>query len=241
MSRTVFLLALLLLMALPTAVAAEVERLGWRDSGYDLAPGYRYTITLRSGCVWTGSCAAAGFDATVVKAELRGSHLRVWVGSRLAFDQDIGSQSATITIVVDHDGSGTVELSGYGRLGGFSIDHSYRVMVFTETVSAWPQSFTSEVAISRSRLPRPTPPQLPPGQPPGYYVPYPYPGDGHREGGGGSSIAAAIGSAAAAGIAAVILVLGILLVLLIIAKLGGVKGFARRVWGSWLGGGALQR
>ena len=237
--RTVFLLALLLLTALlPTAVVAEVERLGWRDSGYDLAAGYRYTITLRSGCIWTGACAAAGFDATIVKAELRGSHLKVWINGQLSFDQGVDSESATITIVVDHDGSGTVELSGYGRLGGFSIDHRYRIMVFTETVSTWPQSFTSEVAISRSRLPRPQPP---PGQPPGYYVPYPHPGDDYHGEGGGSDIAAAIGSAAAAGIAAVILVLGILLVLLIIAKLGGVKGFARRVWGSWLGGGALQR
>ena len=139
-------------MVLALPVAAAVSPLAWRDSGYDLAAGFRYTITLRSGRTWTGACARAIADATAVKAELCGSWLKVWAGGTLVFDNDVGSESATLSITVDCEGTGAVDLSGQGRLGGFGITQSYRIMVYTETVSNWPTSATSEVQISRQAL-----------------------------------------------------------------------------------------
>jgi len=208
------MVALFFFAAFTTAVVtAEQERLAWRDSGYDLAAGYRYTIVLRSGRVWTGWCARAMFDATVIKAELSGSHLKVWIAGSVAHDGDVGSDSATLTIVVDQGGSGSVDLSARGRIGGFSLDQSYRIMVYTETVSAWPTTATSEVQISRQRLSTPTP------------TPTPTPDASEV------NLVAMLGGGAATALTIVLVLLGVLLVLYLLARAGGARKLVRKAVG----------
>jgi len=145
-------LVTLLALSIPSIVYSESSiELNWRDSGYDLAAGYRYSIGMVSHCVWTGACAKAAFSAGPIRAELSGSHLKVWINQEEVFNQEVGEE-VTVYVIVDCDGSGTVEIMGFGNIGGFSIDHSYRIMIYTETVSAWPQSTTSSITISRQAL-----------------------------------------------------------------------------------------
>ena len=202
--------ATVLAVLLASAIAvATAEPLAWRDSGYDLAAGFRYTITLRSGRTWTGACARAIADGTVVKAELCGSRLKVWISGSVAFDNDVGSESATLSVVVDCDGGGTVEVSGQGRIGSFGLTQSYRIMVYTETVSAWPSTATSEVQISRQRL------SCPGIQP----VPTPIQESALDL----SGLLMALGGGAAVAIVIVVVLLGVLLVLWLLARAGGAR------------------
>lgn len=141
-------------IVLVTPVAASM-----RDTGYDLAAGYRYSISLHICYVGT-SLARAGIDAGIIKIDFRypalGSppHLKITINDNTVFDQDISSEDVTVYITVDWDGSGQVEVSGYGNVGGFSLDHSYRIMAFSETASWGFWSCSSSVTISRQQLPR---------------------------------------------------------------------------------------
>jgi len=211
MLRVALATVLLAVLVLASAIAvATAEPLAWRDSGYDLAAGFRYTITLRSGRTWTGACARAIADATVVKAELCGTHLKVWTSGSVSYDGDVGSESATLSVVVDCDGGGNVELSGYGRVGSFGLTQSYRIMIYTETVSVWPSTATSEAQISRQRLscpgvqPVPTPIQEPPT--PSFDL----------------GLLPIVGAATVA-VVVVVVLLGVLLVLWLLSRAGGAK------------------
>jgi hypothetical protein len=214
-------LAILLIAALAAVPAvtarAAVIPLSWRDSGFDLAAGYRYTITLESGHVWNGETAKAAFDATIVKAELDGSHLKVWVNGDQVYDEDVGDESATLTLYIDCDGNGRVELSGSGVLGGFSLEESYRIMVYTETAHTWPQSVTSHVVISRQRLDcgGQTPTATPIGEP------------GHT-----ADLAGALTAGARALAGLVLALFGIVILLVVLARSGGLKRLARRAVGA---------
>jgi len=206
----------LLVLALPVAASISPSPLAWRDSGYDLAAGYRYTITLRSGRTWTGACARAVADATAVKAELCGSHLKVWIGGSVAFDNDVGSESATLSITVDCEGTGAVDLSGQGRLGGFGITQSYRIMVYTETVSNWPTSASSEVQISRQALRCPGVTITPIQESPSVDL---------------SGLLLAFGGAAAVALAVVLVTVGVLLVMWLLARVGGARKLFKKAVG----------
>jgi len=213
MLRLAIATTLLAALLAATVAVATAEPLAWRDSGYDLAAGFRYTITLRSGRVWTGACARAIVDGTVVKAELCGSRLKVWVSGSVAFDNDVGSESATLSIVVDCDGGGSVELSGQGRIGSFGLTQSYRIMAYTETVSMWPSTATSEVQISRQRLncpgvqPVPSTP-IEESPPAGFDL---------------TGLLLALGGAASIAVVVVVVLFGVLLVLWLLSRAGGAK------------------
>jgi len=140
------------LPAMPVKAAEEIQ-LGWRDYGMDLAPGYRYTVMMESHKLWTGAVARAKFAAGPLMIEMDLTHLTIKVNERTEFDQDIGTEDVTITIYIDHDGSGTVEVSGYGSVATFYIDRAYRITVFEETVSFWRWSVSSSVEVSRQALP----------------------------------------------------------------------------------------
>mgnify|MGYP005657769869 CR=1 FL=1 len=152
MPKPVIIVFLILVATTAIPIIADTVWLGWRDSGYDLAAGYRYSIGLQSGRVWTGATALAAVSAGPLKIELRGSHLKIVINDNAVFDEDVGEESVVVSIIVDCDGSGRVEVSGFGMVGGFSIDHSYRIMVYTETVNVWPQTVTSRVTISRQPM-----------------------------------------------------------------------------------------
>jgi len=155
----VILLIALVLPILPigavTTVTADSTpsstQLSWSDSGYDLAAGFRYSIGLDSGCTWLGACALASFSAGPIRAELQGSRLKIMINNNVAFEENVG-EHVTLNIIVDCDGSGQVEVSGYRTVGGFSIDRSYRILVYTESQSTWPQTVTSRVTISRQSI-----------------------------------------------------------------------------------------
>jgi len=204
-------LAVLALLAAP--VYAEVQ-LSWRDSGYDLAAGYRYSVALHSGHIWTGAEPKAAFSAGPLYIELKGRHLKITINDNTAFDQDIGSYDATVYIIVQCDGSGSVEVAGQGTVGGFSIDHSYRIMTYTETVHTWPQTATSEVHISRQSLGcQVTNPSLTPlGEPQ------------HLSG-------LDLGHAATVAATVVFLGLGFILLLVVLARAGGARKLAKRALG----------
>ena len=206
-------LALIMALSSIATVANADIQLAWRDSGYDLAAGYRYSIALQSGSVWTGTTALAATNAGPIRIELRGSALRVTINNNVAFNQDINQDAATVYITVTCDGSGNVEVSGYGNVGGFSIDRSYRIMVYTETVSAWPQSATSSVTISRQSLGcQPVNPSLTPIENP--------------------QLAAAFGAGAAAvAIIVIIVALGLLLILWLLGKAGGARNLIKSAVG----------
>jgi len=209
--RAALATVLLAVLVLASAIAvATAEPLAWRDSGYDLAAGFRYTITLRSGRTWTGACARAIADATVVKAELCGTHLKVWTSGSVSYDGDVGSESATLSVVVDCDGGGNVEVSGHGRVGSFGLAQSYRIMIYTETVSVWPSTATSEVQISRQRLSCPSVQPITPIQesPPASDF---------------SGLLAALGGATTVAVVVVIVLFGVLLVLWLLARTGGAR------------------
>lgn len=220
---TLAVLATLAIAATIPVHAATVTTipLRWRDSGYDLAAGYRYSIGLQSGRVWTGATALAAVSAGPIRIELRGSHLKVIINDNVAFDEDVGEESAVVNIVVGCDGSGNIEVAGFGNVGGFSIDHSYRIMVYTETVSVWPQSVTSGVTISRQAMncqvnnPSLTPVQENPANQIAYNPLF-------------ASIAAAIGSGAMIAVIIVIVLLGLLLIAWILGKAGGAKKIIKK-------------
>ena len=187
---------------------------GWHDSGYDLAAGYRYSIGLKSGHIWTGAEPKAIFSAGPIYIQLQGQHLQVKINDNVAFDQDIGSYDTTVYITVQCDGSGTVEVAGQGTVGGFSIDHSYRIMVYTETVHTWPSTATSQVQISRQSLHcQVTNPSLTPLDEPQHL----------------DSID--LGHAATVAATVIFLGFGIIILLLILGKAGGAKKLAKRALG----------
>ena len=157
MSRSAILAVVLTLMVVNTipAAASDVVYLGWRDSGYDLAAGYRYTIALESGVAAPFQYARAMVDAGPIRIKLEGSQLTIWVNGEPVFDEGVGEMAATVTVIVDHSGDGYIEVTGFGRVAGFSIEHSYRITIFTETVSCWPWRGSSHVVITRQALPPP--------------------------------------------------------------------------------------
>jgi len=221
-----FLIVVIVITSVPVIAEAQPQKvaLSWRDSGYDLAAGYRYTISLESPCTWAHVCARAAVSAGPIEIELYGGHLKIVVNGETLFDEDLGETEATVNIVVDCDGSGTIEVSGQGNVGGFSIDHSYRIMVLTSTVSTWPQTVRSHVTISRQAMNcQVTNPSLTPVQEnPANQVHYnPLL----------ASIASALGGGAMIGVVIVVLILGILLVLWILGKLGGAKRLVKRALG----------
>jgi len=117
---------------------------------------------------------------------------------------------------VDCEGTGAVDLSGHGRLGGFGITQSYRIMVYTETVSNWPTSATSEVQISRQALRCPGTTITPIGESPPFDL---------------SALLLAFGGAAAVAVAVVIVILGILLALWLLARTGGARKLFKKAVG----------
>lgn len=220
----IFLLVIAIALAMPVTVLAETNTttptpLAWHDSGYDLAAGYRYSIGLESHCVWTHACALAAVSAGPLRIELYGSHLKIVINGETVFDQDVGEE-ATVNIVVGCDGSGTIEVSGFGNVGGFSIDRSYRIMVYTETVSAWPQSTTSRVTISRQAMNCwVTNPSLTPvGENPANQIRY-------------NPLLAALGSGASVAVVIIIILFGLLLLFWVLGKMGGAKSLIKRAIG----------
>ncbi|RLG74514.1 MAG: hypothetical protein DRO14_05645 [Thermoprotei archaeon] len=156
MPKLAFLTILAALMIAATIpAAAETVPLNWRDSGYDLAAGYRYTIALESPVSGPFVYPYAIVDAGPVRIRLHGPQLTIWVNGEPVFDESVGSTSASVVIVVDYSGDGVIEVTGFGRVAGFTIDHSYRIMIYTETVTVWPWSSTSRVVITRQALPPP--------------------------------------------------------------------------------------
>ena len=209
------------------SVTPTIVKMSYHDSGYDLAAGYRYTIGLQSGSTWYGSVARAEVSAGPVEITLSGSHLKIVINDNAVFDEDIGDITATVTISVGCDGSGTVEVNGYGNVGGFSIDHSYRIYIYTETVPIYmplPSTMTSQVTISRQAMNCVvTNPSLTPNgeniQSQISYNPL------------FASIMNALGGGATLAVIIIVLGFGILVLLLVLGKLGGAKKLVKSAVG----------
>ena len=157
MLRRVFALFLtFLVIAVPAIQAQEVPLL--TDYGMDLAPGYRYTIGMEAHrALWEGTRAevsAGPLYISLINEDNNEVRLIVKVNGEERYNNVItGTESVTLTIYVDYDGSGTIEASGIGRICTFYIDHAYRIYVHEETVEHLWYSASSVVEISRQRLP----------------------------------------------------------------------------------------
>ena len=154
---TVFAIVIAVIVPATTVADNTTIPLSWRDSGYDLAAGYRYTFSLSTDALpVTHASPTAALSAGPLDIELTwpwNPHLKISVNGQAVFDQDLSDPSVTIYVTISCDGSGTIEVSGYGNVGGFSIDHSYRIMVSTDTISnPILGSVSSHVTISRQAL-----------------------------------------------------------------------------------------
>ena len=175
MRTAAVLLSIVVFLALTLAVqptlASDRIELSWRDSGFDLAPGYRYIVSMHTECSWTHTGTEAGFRAGPLKIMATGYSVagtlvyvtRVYVNNELVWEgaeREIpfltaGTYDVSIDITVNHDGSGTISVEGE-HVAGFSINQPYDIVVLEEEVSGPFYFIRSDVTISRSNLQPPS-------------------------------------------------------------------------------------
>ncbi|WFO75638.1 hypothetical protein J4526_01790 [Desulfurococcaceae archaeon MEX13E-LK6-19] len=172
--KTILPITLLLLVLIsPAIIVADETRLAWEDSGYDLAPGYRYTISLHAEVSWTHDLALAAIEAGPVKVavEIFDTNppgyvtlgTRVYVNNRVRYSGDEvqfgpgsgGSYDISVQIKVDWDGNGEVYVHGR-RVAAFTIENPWDIQQFTDRRSGLGYTIQSSIVIDYQRLPPPS-------------------------------------------------------------------------------------
>lgn len=158
-SRVLPLFLIFLVIAVPAVQAQDAEEIPLlTDYGMDLAPGYRYTVAMEAHrALWEGTRAefiAGPLHITLQNTGSMKVRLTIKVNDEERYNEEIqGTESVTITLYIDHDGSGTIEVSGVGRVGTFYIERAYRIFVHEEDISHLGHEAHSNVEVSRQALP----------------------------------------------------------------------------------------
>ena len=224
--------------AAPAYATTNITQLSWRDTGYDLTPGYRHTITLSAHYTRLPGYLSGGepkVQAGPLTASLRvvqefiGYHYKfeIVIDGETVYSENYGVHwgsgevSVAFQIDVDCDGQAIVYVDGE-NVGSFIISNGH-ADILKDTGDG------GSVHITASRLSScNTQPEPPGGGTVTYtYTPPPNP-DHHVD---LSSIGSSLGGAAGTALTVILVGLGVVVVLVVLAKAGGARRLARRALG----------
>ena len=231
------LLIILLAGAAAPVYALTVQPLSWRDTGYDLTPGYRHTITLSASYTRLPGYLSGGepkveagpLTATLTPVEdFIGFHyqFKIVIDGETVYSHSqsvhwgSGEVSFVFQVDVDCDGNAVVYVDGE-QVGSFVIPDNH-ADILKDTGDG------GSVHITATRLSSCNT-QTPPsggGTTTYTYTPPPNPDRLSL-----NSIGSSLGSATSTALTVILVGLGVIVVLIVLGKAGGAKRLARSAIG----------
>ena len=238
--RTLVIPLLIILLAgaaAPAYATTNIAPLSWRDTGYDLTPGYRHTITLTVHYTRLPGYLSGGepkVQAGPLTASLRvvqefiGYHYKfeIVIDGETVYSENYGVHwgsgevSVAFQIDVDCDGQAIVYVDGE-NVGSFIISNGH-ADILKDTGDG------GSVHITATRLSSCNT-QTPPSG--GGTVTYTYTPPPNPDRLSLNSIGNSLGGAAGTALTIILVGLGIIVVLIVLGKAGGAKRLARSAIG----------
>ena len=222
--------------AAPAYSTTNITQLSWRDTGYDLTPGYRHTITLTAHYTRLPGYLSGGepkvqmgpLTASLkVVREFLGFHyeFKIVIDGETVYTENHGVHlgngevSVVFQVDVECDGNAVVYVDGE-NVGSFMLTSNADILKDVDDQSS--------VHVTSSRLSNCNTQPQPPGGGTVTYTYTPPPNPDHI---GLSSIGGSIGSAAGTALAIILIGFGVVVILIVLAKAGGARRLARRAIG----------